>query len=252
MGWMELQAMREGRREKDADLVAALWSEQLGRAREHEAAGRVWHAWRAYRALAADFAGLRDTGEAERKIAAIEAGDPFQRDRKARDRRDRRDVEHLTRAPAIFAAAGLDPRPGGAGKLLADLDVPALWARRDGDDPEERLAAARVLYALYIQAGLYLPREAMAVGQWDRAILFLETAAAIDPESGRIPYRLATAHAGKGDVAKALAALEKAVAMGGTGLVEIESDPALGPVRESEAYRALVARLRATRPPRSR
>jgi hypothetical protein len=249
MGWMELQAMREGRREKDTDLVAALWAEELARALAHEAGGRVWHAWRAYRALAADFAGLRPTGEAERKVAAIEAGDLFQRDRKARDRRDRRDVEHLARAPAVFAAAGLDPRPGGVERLLADLDVPALRARRDGDDPEERLAAARVLYALYIQAGLYLPREAMAAGQWDRAILFLETAAALDPESGRIPYRLATAYAGKGEVARALAALEKAVAMGGTDLAEIESDPALAPVRGTEAYRTLIAKLRAAPPP---
>ncbi len=248
MGWMELLAMREGRREKDSALVETLWTEELARAREHETAGRVWHAWRGYRALAADFAGLRDTGEAERKVAAIEAGDPFRRDQKARERRDRRDVEHLARAPAIFAAAGLAPRPGGVERLLADLDVPALSARRDGDDPEERLAAARVLYALYIQSGLYLPREAMAAGQWDRAILFLETAAAIDPESGRIPYRLATAWAGKGDTAKAVAGLEEAAAMGGTDLAEIESDPALAPVRESEAYRALVAKLRRSPP----
>ena len=39
LGWMELQAMRDGRREKDAALVEALWSEDLAGARAWEAAG---------------------------------------------------------------------------------------------------------------------------------------------------------------------------------------------------------------------
>ncbi len=243
MGWMELQAMKERRREKDAALVEALWAEDLARAREQESAGRLWRAWRAYRSLAADFHGLHDTGEAERKAVALSAGEPFQRELAARARRDQWDVALLARAPAVYEAAGLEARPGGVQKLLADLEVPALKAREASGDAEERLAAQRVLYALYMQAGIYLPRAAMAVAQWDRAIFFLQAAAEIDPESGRIPYRLATAYAGKGDIEKALAALEKAFEMEGTDLAEIGSDPALEPLRGTEAFRGLLAKL---------
>lgn len=252
MGWLELLAMRQGRREKDAALVEALWAEDLARARELEAAGRLWRAWRDYRALAADFAGLREVAEAERKVAALEAGEAFRRDREAHGRRNVRDVALLARAPAVFDAAALELRPGAVDKLLADLEVPALRARKTAEDPEERLSAERVLYALYIQTGLYRPREAMAEKLWDRAIFFLETAAAIDPTSGRIDYRLATAHAGKGDVERALIALEKAFTMGATDIAEIESDPVLAPLRGIEGYRALLTKLRASEPTRRR
>jgi hypothetical protein len=244
MGWMELQAMKEGRREKDPALVEALWAEDVARARELESAGRLWRAWRAWRSLAADFQGLRDTAEAERKAVALAAGELLGRELAARTRRDQRDVALLARAPAVYEAAGLEHRPGGVQKLLADLEVPALKAREKSDDAEERLAAGRVLYALYMQAGIYLPRAAMAAAQWDRATFFLQAAAAIDPESGRIPYRLATAYAGKGDTAKALAALAQAFTMQGTDLAEIESDPALAPLRGTEGYRVLISALR--------
>jgi tetratricopeptide (TPR) repeat protein len=243
MGWMELLAMKEGRREKDPALVAALWSEDLTRARDDETGGRLWRAWRVYRSMAADFAGLRDTGEAERQAAALAATEALRRDLAARERRDRRDVDLLAQAPALFEAAGLEVRPGRVEKLLADLQVPVLQARKKDDDPEERLSAERVLYALYIQSGLYLPRDAMAAKQWDRAILFLQAAAAIDPASPRIPYRLATAYAGKGELDQALAALRQAVEMKGTDRAEIEGDPALAPLRGTDGYRALLAGL---------
>ncbi len=81
--------------------------------------------------------------------------------------------------------------------------------------------------------------------QWDRAILFLEAAAEIDPESPRIPYRLATAYAGKGNRKKALASLKKAVEMKGTDLAEIESDPAFAGLRQDPEYTALIAVLQA-------
>ncbi len=145
------------------------------------------------------------------------------------------------RAPAAFEAAGLEPRPGGIQKLLADLEVPMLQARKEASDPDER--KSRVLYAHYMQAGIYLPRAAMEAKQWDRAIFFLQTAAEIDPESGRIPYRLATAYAGKGDREAALVALRRAVKMGGTTRAELESDPALAPLRDEEGFRALMAGL---------
>jgi tetratricopeptide (TPR) repeat protein len=80
--------------------------------------------------------------------------------------------------------------------------------------------------------------------QWDRAILFLQVAAEIDPESSRIPYRLATAYAGKGNRKKALEALKKALEMKGTDLEEIEGDPALAPLREDAEYKELVKELR--------
>ena len=239
LGWLELQSMKRGTREKDPALVEALWQEDLARARALEAAGKAWRAWRTWRAAAADFDGLRDASAAKEKAAAI-ADEAFRRGLERRAERDRRDREYLERVPRVFNAIGPEIRPDSISQLLSDLQIPDLKRKEKSQDPEDRLAAERVLYAVYIQTGLYLPRSFMEKKQWDRAILFLQVAAEINPESPRIPYRLATAYAGKGNRKKALESLRKALEMKGTDLEEIEGDPALAPLREDPEYKQLV------------
>lgn len=250
LGWIELQAMKKGTRPRDPALIEALWKEDLARSRTLEQAGRLWRAWRTWKAIAADFEGLRDTSEAGKKVARLEAGDSFRAMLRERGTRDRRDREYLERVPRLFNAVPVEIRPDSLSQFLSDLQVPDLKRREKSQDPEERLSAERVLYAVYIQTGLYLPRTAMEKKQWDRAIFFLQIAAEVDPDSPRIPYRLATAWAGKGNRKKALESLKRAVESGGTRLEEVETDPALASLRGEEEYRELVARLKPPSSPR--
>lgn len=243
LGWLELQAMKKGTRPKDPALIDALWSEDLARAKALQAEGMLWRSWRAWRAAESTFEGLRDVSEARQKIAELAANEALQRDLKEREARDRRDREYLERAPRIFNAVPTESRPDTLSTLLADLQIPDLQRKAKSADAEERLAAERLLYAVYIQTGLYLPRTLMEKKQWDRAILFLQAAAVIRPDSPRIPYRLATAWAGKGNRKNALDALKKALEMKGTDRAEIESDPALAALREDPEYRKLLAAL---------
>ena len=232
MAWLELLAMRSGVKPKDPSLLAGLWDEELNRAQVLERDRDWWRAWRAYRAMTLDFADLVDVTPAKQRLAAIEKDPTFQRRLKERAARDRRDRDFLARAPRIFSAAGPEQRPDTKSQLIADLKIPDWQKRARSTDRDERLAAERVLYALYIQLGLYLPRELMEKKQWDRAILYLEVADLIDPDSPRIPYRLATAYAGKGNKKQALAELEKALQRGGTDRAEIAADPAFEGLRE--------------------
>lgn len=243
LGWLELQAMSRGTREKDPALIEALWSEDLARAQALEAAGKRWLAWRAYRSAAADFAGLRDVAAADQKAKALAAGEGFQRELQQRAERDRRDREYLERAPRLFNAAAPELRPDSVSQLLSDLQIPDLKRRAKSTDLEERLSAERVLYAVYIQTGLYLPRTFMERKQWDRAILFLQVAAEIDPESPRVPYRLAAAYAGKGNRQKAFESLRKALELKGTDRAEIEKDPAFAELRRDPQYGKLFEAL---------
>lgn len=244
LGWIALQEMKRGTRERSPALIESLWAEDLARARALEQAGRLWRSWRVYTAMAADFEGFKDTGEVRKKIAALEASEALKRDLREREARDRRDRDYLERIPRFFSAVGPEIRPDSLSQLLSDLQVPDLKKREKSQDPEESLAAQRLLYAVYIQTGLYLPRAAMERKQWDRAILFLEVAAQVDPDSPRIPYRLATAWAGKGNRKKAIESLEQAVERKGTDLAEIEKDSAFDPLREEEGYKKLVAKLK--------
>lgn len=233
MAWLELLAMKTGTRPKDSALVDRLWNEDLDRARTQEDDGKRWRAWRTYRAMAQDFATLAETVIATERAATIEQDASFKKHLKEREARDRRDREFLERAPRIFTAAGPENRPDTKSQLIADLKIPDWQKRARSTDRDERLAAERVLYALYIQLGLYLPRDLLEKKQWDRAILYLEVADVIDPDSPRIPYRLATAYAGKGNKKQALAELEKALQRGGTDRAEIAADPAFAGLKES-------------------
>jgi predicted esterase len=254
LGWMELQAMKRGTREKSPALVAALWDEGLARARALETEGKAVEAVRAYTVLAADFAGLRDARELEsagQRRAALEASEAFQRERLVRQERDRRDREYLEKVPKILAAASPEVRPGNPlGQILAELAIPDLKRRAAAtSDPEDRLSAERLLSAVYVQAALHLPREATERKQYDRAIFDLQIAGEIDPDLPQIPFRLAVTWAQKGDRRRALDALALAVEKGWTDLLAVESERSLDPLRQSDEYRTIVSEmLRRKRP----
>src|SRR5262249_18549040 len=65
--WMELQAMRLGRRERDEKLIAELFDKMAGQARADESAKRVYEAFLKYEAIARDFNGLREAPEFAQK-----------------------------------------------------------------------------------------------------------------------------------------------------------------------------------------
>ena len=247
IAWMELQAMRKGLREKSAALVDPLWAEDLSRARSLEAAGRVWQAFRAWTALAADYAGLRsaeEMKEVESRLAALRSSEALRKDLAAREARDRRDREYLERVPRLFEQVPQAIGPDSVSQMLTDLKIPDLKTKADASpDPDERLAAERLLYAVYIQTGLYLPRELSQRKQYDKAIFFLQIAAAIDPDVPHIPYRLASTWAQKGNPRKALDYLALAVEKGWTDLVVLEGDRTFDPLRQSEDYKKIVAEI---------
>lgn len=245
VGWMERQAMRRGLREKDQAIVDALWSEDLARAQTLESGGRLEDAHALYAALARDYAGLRDTGDAAAHAARLAASEAFHREREARLARDRRDREYLEKVPRLFKDAPGQPTPDHVSQLLADLRIPELKKKAKTDpDPAERLSAERVLYAVYIQTGLYLPREYSSLGQYDRAILFLQVAAEIDPDVSSIPYRLAKAYAQKGNRRRALDYLEISVQKGWRDVEALETERAFDPLRKKEDFRRIVQQAR--------
>ena len=248
VAWMELHALRRGLRAKDPALIEELWNEDLARARAFETAGRLAAAHELFAALGRDFAGLRDTAEATEAAARIAGSAAWQSEREARLARDRRDREYLEKVPRLFQAAPGHPSPDHLSELLTALEIPRLQRKAKSDpDPEERLSAERVLYAVYIQTGLYLPREYNRLGQFDRSILFLQVAAEIDPDVPHIPYRLATTYARKGNRRRALDYLELSVEKGWDDLEALGSEAAFDALRTSDRYRRIVEEIRRKR-----
>lgn len=249
VGWMELQAMKAGKRARSAEIVEALWAEDLRRARSQEAAGRVLAAHHTWSAMAADYAGLRDVAAAERKAAELSASEAFKTGAQERSARHRRDVEYLEQAPQILARSNpvnAVEGPVTVKKVAAELKIPELKARAGSADPQESLSAQRLLNLTLVQTAYYLPRMFTGKGEHDRALFMLSIAAEIRPDDPEIWYEMAAAHARKGRSGrkKALEALRKAAEHGWTDAALIEREPAFDGMRQDEAFRQIVGRIK--------
>jgi predicted esterase len=238
LGWLEIQAMKKGLREKDAALVRTLWSEDLARAKALEASD-LPEAHRLYTRMAEDYRGLVD-GEALNEVAVqvskIAASDAFKKERKLRQERNQRDKEYLAAAPRALSTSDL-------AQALRDLRIAELKKQKDSDDPATRLSARRLLNTLLGQTTSYLPRMFTEQGNHDRAIFVLSVAAEISPESPEVWYAMAASHARKGSKKRALESLRKAVERGWADLPRLESEEAFAGLRQEKGYRELVAEI---------
>jgi dienelactone hydrolase len=101
--WMELMAMKTGRRTVDPDLVNALLDRTLSRLHHFESGGDLPALYRAYAAAAVDFQGLKDVADFAQRAARLknskEVRDAEKRDRQVDERQERLRVE-LTQSDA--------------------------------------------------------------------------------------------------------------------------------------------------------
>lgn len=245
LGWMEIRAMKAATLPKDPGVVEALWSETLSLAHNAEAAGNLFQAHRFYAGAAADFSGLRDTGEAAAKVTEIAANPAFQRDAKERAIRFRNDKEALAGAPAILRNVG-SGEPATVAQVVMALKVRELRDRAGhAKDADERLSAQRLLNTYEVQTSFYLPQMYSERKQYDKTAFVLSVAAEIDPDDPLIWYNRAAAYARQGDAKRALADLNQAVAKGFKDGAALADDDAFAALRQDPGYRQLTTDLEA-------
>lgn len=237
LGWMEIQAMRKGLREKDPKLIAELWSADLERARAMESAGDLVEAHRLYAGLASDFAGLHEgAAEVATKASGIAASEAYKKERKAWQERNERDKQYIAAAPRALSLPDLP-------LALNQLRIKELKKQAESSDKQENLSARRLLNTVLVQTSFYLPEMFTSQGQHERAIFALSIATEIAPDNGENWYRLAAAHARKGAKKRALENLSKAVEKGWADLSRLEGEAAFAPLRQDKVYQELVAEI---------
>lgn len=239
--WMELQAMKAGRRVKDEGLIEGAWQHRLTEARGLEEASQSYAAYRSYESLAADFKGLRDVADAERRLAALGAS----KEVKAALRDEAEQLDRQQRLFAqLFELAGkrrgeFEERTQAAGDFRAIVEGLRVKAKA-GADSGERRVARRVLNQLtahFYETAADLRRQR---GRAPEVVAALETASEVAPNSPQLFYELAVAHAANSDRKRALAALRKAFELGFKDAAALESEPALTPLRSDAEYKRLV------------
>jgi hypothetical protein len=147
--WMEIVAMKDGRRSRDQDLARTLLGEDMTRAGELEQRGLLTEAWRSYGAIASSYSGVIDASEAERRRHNLEAGDRFKTAQKIEERADRRERDQAVALGRVLTRLTADDVPLAA-ELRSRLNVDTLvkTSRGEGYDAE---SAARSLALMRIQ-----------------------------------------------------------------------------------------------------
>ena len=239
--WMELEAMKQGLRARDEELIERLYRADVAQASALESAGAPLAAQRRFAAVAATFDGLYDVDDPRRQAARLEASPEVAAARKLEKRWDDYEVSYRQIMGAAFSQL-FGERPVSARELGADLRLSELQ-KRAGSSDYEGVVARRLLETLLTQTSFYLTRDFFARRAYHQAATVLTIASEIRPERPNVWYNLACALAHTGSKKKALAALEQAVDAGYANAEQMASDPDLESLHRDDGFQRLVARL---------
>jgi len=143
VGWMEVQAMKSGRRARDAELLDRIFSERVARV---NALKDGLEAVLALESLAADFQGLKDVTKFAQRAAALRNQKNVQREIAEDHLAEQREAKQTTE---IYALRGeLDANPSMRGPSLERLKARVVELSRQAkspDDSTDRRIARRIL-----------------------------------------------------------------------------------------------------------
>src|SRR5262245_7653310 len=241
--WMEIQAMKSGRRGRDEKLIAELYDKMAGQARADESAKRVYEAFLKYEAIAKDFNGLREAPEFARRADELrssrEVKDHLKQEKMAEQAQRQRSQEFFAAREQLKSAENPAMAMMEIKSLISDLRKKA--ASRD--ESVERLVARRALGSFYVSMNEEANRH-RAAKKFREAAASLALAAEIRPDNPQIFFSLARACALGGDKRKALEALKKAIELGFTNADEIAGNADFASIRNEAAYKQLIEDIR--------
>ena len=248
--WMELHAIKAGKRPRDEGFLSAVWQQLLSDAKTLEESKNYYEAYQLYLDLAESFKGLRDVAQIETKVN--ELGNS--RELKAAIREEQvqikkqRELESqlnsliagrdtggpLNPSEEDFNSTNLLP------KILNDLRKQS----KAPEDSTQRRVARRVLDGLFI--GLF--EQGISLLQTEKnyseSIKRFKLATEVNPDRPGAFFYLAWAYAASGDKKKSLQFLNKAVEKGFSDSAMITGNKAFDSIRNDPEYQQIIARLK--------
>ena len=248
--WMELQAIKNGKRPRDDGFINAMWQQLLSEARTLEESKNYTDAYQLYIDLSDSFKGLRDVAEIESKVKQL--GDS--REVKAAIREEqgqiRKQRELESRIHSLIAG-----RDGGAsanqnedgfdsGNLLPTILNDLRKQSKATDDSSQRRIARRVVDGLFVslvEQGIGLLQTEK---KYSESIKPLKLAIEVNPDRPGVYFYLAWAYAAEGNKKKSLQLLNTAVEKGFSDAALITSNNAFDSIRNDPEYQQIMAKLK--------
>jgi dienelactone hydrolase len=247
--WMELLAMRRGRRPKDDVLIDAALARLSARAESLKRPEDAYERYALLKVMATTFDGLRDVARYRAEAAALKGTKEL---RAAIAEEERQIGEEQKRAREVVALGdGLmmddeahDDSLAGVRKRLAPWREQA----KATEDSAARRVARRTLAHIFAEAFesalfLYEPQK-----KFKLAVANLELATEVFPTAPGAEYELARALALDGRKDKALDALTRAVEKGYRDAAEAEREEAFAPLRANTRFKKLLGRMAEEQP----
>lgn len=263
--WMELHAMKTGRRARDDPFIDRLIKTARDNAISSESAGRSLDTYRAYLGIVADFKGLRDTADSEKKIALLKNSKAVKQAlRRAQDEENeeiRRGNELFgLRARLISPTTGTSQRrsedtPGLTSdtetrrRAFSDLKdkLSELKRKSEGKDNTPERAQARRVLNQYTAASFEQSMMLIQAQKYDLAASTLAVDSELMPNNWRLLYNLACVYSLSGEKRRAIDTLGKAVQRGFANAAELERNGQLDAIREEPGFKKIVEELRQKR-----
>jgi poly(3-hydroxybutyrate) depolymerase len=261
--WMEVQAMKSGRRARDEGFIEGAWDNGLRQAREFEAAKNSYEAFQAYRWLVETFSGLHSVNEAEQKLNeyknAREVKDAIrdeqqqfskqrdlekqfwsvvaERDRNSRD--ESREPFSQSNSQDSRNDAGLDASVRISGMLNS------LRKDSDGaDDNGKRRVARRVLSGISVALFERGSDQLEARKLYAEAIKTFRLVTEVNPDRAGGFYCLAWAYAANGDKKRALENLRTAASKGFSDVAAISDNKAFSGLAADPQFQIILQTIR--------
>ena len=246
--WMEVRAIKAGKRPADDGFISALWQQLLGNAKTSEESKKYHEAYQFYLDLADSFKGLRDVTQIETKVNQL--GDSRElkaaiRDEQVQISKQRKLESQLDSLIAGRRAASVNQTEAGfdSGILLYAILNDLRKQSEAPDDSTQRRVARRVLDGLFVG----LVEQSIGLLQTEKnyaeSIKRLKLATEVKPDRPGAFFYLAWAYAANGDRKKSLQSLNKAVEKGFSDTALITANKAFDSLRKDPEYQQIMARL---------
>ena len=242
--WMELQAMKQEKRPKDAEWIQKQFQQRLDEAIKQESTSNLFEAYLKYTHLKEDFEGLVDLGDVPVKLSKWAASDVIKKELDEQKKREEKEFKNLYSFRDILATFRNASQVPTLRSLKGDLRISQLQneAKQKGDSEEGRLSQ-RLLETIFVQTSFYLPQTLLESKEFDRAIVSLSVAAEIHPEYPWIWYSIAVAHIQDGNKKKTLENLQIALDRGFKNRDWIDEEKSFEPIRKDPAFQQLISKI---------
>jgi len=248
--WMELHAIKTGKRPRADGFINAMWQQLLKEARTLEESKKYNEAFQLYFDLAESFKALRDVVEIEAKIKQFSDS----RELKAAVREEQAQVKKQRELESRLNSliAGHDGRspvtqseePFDSGNLLQRILNDLRKQSKEPDDSSQRRVARRVLDGLSI--GLVEQGTSLLQTEknYSESIKRFKLATEVNPDRSGAFFYLAWAYAANRDKKKSLQSLNTAVEKGFSDTAMITANKAFDFIRNDPEYQQIMARIR--------